>query len=228
MTVIIAAIGNKHIVVGSDKKGTKELGGFSFVENSEVKLKKLSDYVVGMVAGNGYVGAEFFERFKIKRDVGITEVANKFSSFCNAEAVKIFKIATKTNIPIKYLDTLPSFILAGLDPKKGKYTEPKIFRLDPMHSFYPTREKRYAAEGKSFLAEYLLAKYYTSKATQNELPKLVAQAIFDTGMIDPNVSTAMNMEIIDKDGIRELSQNIIEDLVETWEEVNLKSIIRES
>lgn len=228
MTIIIAAIGKSHIVVGSDKKGTKEFGGFSFVENSEVKLKNLSNYVVGMITGNGYIGAELFERFKIEKDAGITKVTSRFSSFCNKEARKIFEIATKTRLPVKYWEVLPSFILTGLDPKKGKYAEPKIFRLNPENSFYPTREKRYAAEGKSFLAEYLLAKYYNSKATQDELPKFIAQIIFDTGMIDPNVSTEMNISIIDKDGIRELNKKDIDELVETWDELNLKTILKES
>ena len=73
-----------------------------------------------------------------------------------------------------------------------------------------------------------MVKYYNSKATQDELPKFIAQIIFDTGMIDPNVSTEMNISIIDKDGIRELNKKDIDELVETWDELNLKTILKES
>lgn len=226
MTLIIAAKGENHIVVGSDRRGTLQFeGGNIFIKDNEAKLTSLSKHVAVLVCGNGRLGTEFVRKFGIngiKDD--ITKTANAFKTFLRTEAREAMILNSTAKVAAYYWQLLPSFILTGLN----KYKKPEIYRLEPQHSYYPTNEKKYAIDGKSYLATFLFEKQYKTDLTEKTLPNLVAQAIYETGKVDPDVSTEMDIAIINKAGVSNLTQQDIRERIKTKEDLEIDKIIRDT
>ncbi|MGI0073782.1 MAG: hypothetical protein ACREA3_08220 [Nitrosotalea sp.] len=209
MTLVIAALGQKFVVLGTDSRGTIDFGGNRVELNSMKKLTKISKHVRILMYGDAeyadYIIEEFKKTLKGKNH-DTTEIAKKLAEMCREEGRKV------NDVPATYLP-LFGLVIAGLDKKGGEYvprcyvfTSATGFRLRiPKHGF--------ALEGKTTIAYYLFAKNYQKDMDVDKISSLVAQTLYDTISVDGDVGGKIRIVIIEKSGIREIPDNDINELI---------------
>jgi len=186
MTLIIAAKGEKYIVVGADGRGVIEDESHNrSVTNFHEKLIKLNEHNCVLISGDAEKGTYLTEKFKnlVKSDDDIDKILEKFSAFCQ----KQFKIVYKTVRPEAQPDIV--FILAGFTKEdRKKESEPRIYILRSYDYFTLGETKNYVIDGKRIIAEYLFFKKpYDTNLSQKDMVELVFNSLYDTEKFDGDV-----------------------------------------
>ncbi|MBU4502134.1 MAG: hypothetical protein KKA79_06055, partial [Nanoarchaeota archaeon] len=102
--------------------------------------------------------------------------------------------------------------------KSGEKYIPKINILRSTRLFLPGMHKDKAAEGSPFIARYVLSKEYDRNASQEAIGFLVAKAMNETISIDADVGGKVRMAIIDKNGLRILTDEAVKRFLDGSEE----------
>lgn len=214
MTLVIAAHGVDFVVLAADSRGTlEEAGGTRVEQNRFRKLRHLNPRVALLMYGDADPSNYLVEQFLQDRDVsnlGITPLGQECAEFCRSEWNKIPMIAS---------ERLPRFgyILAGLEVKRRALGPPRILGLQSDDGFCLRSYDKAGIEGKSVLAHYIFARRFRERMDQDQLSELVAQAIFDTKMVDGDVGGSIHMTIIDGQGMREIEPGDVDRMIEQWE-----------
>lgn len=218
MTLIIAAEGEGFVVLAADSKGTwiDDIG--SRMESiTEEKLIPITKFTCVLIADDAELGVQLVEEFKARNktisDWGITKVVQEFSVFCKKELLHITDTIQPTS------DAFPSvtFLIAGLDKNKEAYI-PKINILRSKRLFLAGRHKDKVAEGKPLIARYILSKRYERILSQENMGFIVAEAMKETISVDGDVGGKVRMAIIDENGVRVLTDNVVEKYLDGQEE----------
>src|SRR3989442_2612008 len=145
MTLVIAALGQDFVVLGTDSRGTIDFGGNRVELNSMKKLVKISKHVGILMYGDAeyadYIIEEFKKTLRSKKH-NASEIAKNLADMCRKEGRRTI------DVPAKYLP-LFGLVTAGLDKEGSTYvprcyvfTSATGFRLRiPKHAF--------ALEGKT-------------------------------------------------------------------------------
>lgn len=218
MTLIIAAEGNNFVVLAADGKGTwVDAGGSRMESITEEKLVPLTKYACALIAGDPELGVQLVEEFKTKNKYsykwGISQVVSEFSNFCKKTISQI----TDTIRPNDDAFPVVIFLIGGLDKTGRKYV-PKLNILRSERLFLPGRQKNKAAEGKPFIARYLFSKKYDKDLSKEVMGFLVAEAMRETISIDGDVGGKVRMAIIDENGCRVLSDEVVKRYLDGPEE----------
>jgi 20S proteasome alpha/beta subunit len=214
LTLVIAAHGQDFVVLAADSRGTlEEAGGTRVEQNRFRKLRQLNARAALLMYGDADPSNYLIEQFVRDRDIsalGITPLGQDFADFCRTEWNKIPLIAS---------ERLPGFgyILAGLEVKRRSSGPPRILGLQSDDGFCLRSYDKAGIEGKSVLAHYIFARHFREEMDQDQLSELVAQAIFDTKMVDGDVGGSIHMTIIDGQGMREIEPVDVERMIEQWE-----------
>lgn len=217
MTLIIAAEGKEFVVLAADSKGTFVDDGSRMESITEEKLMPLTKYACILIAGDAELGLQLVERFKEKYKSSYTSdmstVISEFSVFCKKELSHI----TDTILPGNRAFPDVVFLIGGLN-KEGKKYVPRLNILRSMRLFLPGRHKDKVAEGAPFIARYILSKKYDRNASQESMGFLVAEAMSETISIDSDVGGKVRMAIIDKNGLRVISDEAVKRYLDGPEE----------
>ena len=177
------------------------------------------------MAGEAGSADRLIETFKLKMSRGldgVTKVAEAFAEFCKKEAKK------SAGVPM-HPDYFPdfSFIIAGLDPKKGKYVVPRSYNLDSTTGYRLFLSRMFEVHGKWLIALYMFSKQFEVNMVVDQLCRLTAQALYDTAKIDGEVGGDLKMAKIESDGYHPISDRDIQSFIEPWELRRLKAIMKQ-
>ncbi len=201
--------------MGTDSRGTiSDRGGTRVEINIIRKLMPVSNHVAIMLYGAANEGTYLVERFQstLRSNIdGATLIACKFADFCRKEARKV------SGVPAQYTPYF-GFVVAGLDRQERKFTVPRCYSLDSGDGFWlGSYPQRYAVEGKSMIALYLFTTYYKEDMQLDELSRLVAGAISETGKIDGDVGGPIRIARIDSEGIKENLPEDVDGYIRDWQ-----------
>lgn len=198
MTLIIAARGKDHIIVGSDSRAIREDRSHNRIQtNIHNKLIKLNDHNCILIAGDSEKGRYLTEEFKpkIKPKDDIKKILKKFCKFSRKEFKNVYDYLHPELWPEV------TFILAGFEKDKtGKSINPRLFIVRSDDMFEEGEAIDNIIEGKDIIAKYLFAKRYEESMTQEETTELVFDCLYDTENIDGDAGGKYTMEIITKLG----------------------------
>lgn len=218
MTLVIAAKGIDFIVTGADSRGLNllDIGGWAKRDEYE-KMVPLSKYCVAEIYGEAGPAMYVLEKFQeVEKDLdsrSVVKITEELARMCRTEMEKALTILDKTKNPIRY-----GFIIAGLDKEGGEHRRPKIYQIHSEIGFCPSPSSDYLQEGDPVIARYALRKGYRKGMTVDELTTLVCQALYDTSVMNPDVGGDLKVAIINKDGIRRMQREDIQNAVEKWDE----------
>ena len=126
MTLVIAAKGNDHILVGADSRAVQKRGGTRILsDNIHEKLIKLNDFNYVLIAGEAGKAVyliESFKKIKIKKNEDINSLLNRFKEHCRKDFLELMKMI---KIDSKYFPEI-AFILVGFENKNSKPTKSRI------------------------------------------------------------------------------------------------------
>lgn len=203
MTLIIAAKGNGHIIVGADSRGVRQDGSDNRIQTDRHrKLIRLNRNNCILIAGNSEKGVYLTQQFlpKVKPNHDIKKILKMFCEFCRNELKDVFRILT----PNYYPDI--AFILAGYEKdKKGRLTNSRLYIIRSYDIFEEGESLQYVIEGKDLIPKYLFVKNYKEEMTQEENVQLVFDCLYDTEHIDGDVGGNYTIEIITKRGFTSIN-----------------------
>lgn len=90
---------------------------------------------------------------------------------------------------------------------------PKIYVLRSENLFFSGRGDNTVAEGKPFIARYILSKEYDKNYGVDEMCFLVAKTMVETISIDGDVGGKIKMARIDGKGVHPLPDNAVQEFV---------------
>lgn len=213
MTLVIAARGTNFIILGADSRGTMiDIAGNRVELNQAVKLIQITKHIGFLVYGDAHISDYLVEKFKEKlspKKKTVRDIAEEFAEFCREEAEK-----TK-DVPRDYFPAF-GYIIAGLD-FKNKIPIPQCYRLRSIDAFQlGMYRENPAIAGKYIIARYIFFKEFESNFTVDQLSKLTAKAIYDTGQIDGDVGGEIKMARIDESGF---TNYLLEDIESMTSEI---------
>lgn len=208
MTLIIAAEGDNFVVLAADSKGSWNDDGSRMESITEEKLMPLTKYACILIAGDAEIGMQLVEEFKTKYKSsytwGISKVVSEFSKFCKKELSHITDTIKPSDVAFPDI----VFLVGGLD-KNGEEYIPRLNILRSVRLFFPGRHRNKVAEGKPFIARYILSKNYDRDSSKEVMGFLVAEAMRETISIDGDVGGKVRMAIIDENGLRVLPDEAV-------------------
>jgi 20S proteasome alpha/beta subunit len=216
MTLVTAAHGKDFVVACADSRGTfgDPQHAFSSYDVMQ-KLAAVSPHVIMQMYGAGEIGDNLLEEFKpmVQNDDGISNIMTKISSFCLAKWQQFF-----SNVPFE-LRPVVAFQIAGLDmnPDTKKFDIPRIYTIDSRLNFVPSFHRYgWAAGGIPIFAIYLLGRRYRSNMTLEELCALVTYVTSETATQDLRVGGAIHMKKVLSDGVKDVPESEIKDLLDKY------------
>src|SRR5207249_10073811 len=97
-----------------------------------------------------------------------------------------------------------AFIVAGLDRSREGLLKPRSFRMHSATGFQlELSQGGFMMDGKPMIPTYIFAKKYKPEMSVDEMSTLVAQALYDTTMIDASVGGELRVGVMDSDGWRQ-------------------------
>ena len=216
MTLTIGLQGSDFVVLGCDSRGTfGDPRGAQAIIDVMIKTSILAPHVGVVMSGAGELGDALTEEFITShRGTGLdgtTEVMKQFRAH----------LAQKWN---EYFATVPFehrppciFTVGGLDPGSQGYNIPIIYTLLSLFGFAPSLHRYgFACTGVPSYATYILNRRYDRTASADALAGLVAFAIRETASQDQRVGGPIRIIIIKPEGIVELNQAQIENLLRAY------------
>jgi 20S proteasome alpha/beta subunit len=214
MTLVIAAHGTDFVVLAADSRGTvADQAGTKVAINRYRKIWKINDRVAVLIYGDAdpakYLVESFLRTVSVRR-FGVTSVTGKFARYCRSKL---------DEIPVHPAVRLPSFgfVVSGLDSEGRRKLVPRSFGLRSDTGYALGTYDGFALEGKPIIAYYMFARSYHEDADQARLSSLVAQALYDTVMVDGDVGGTIRLAIIDRSGLRWVPQTDLEGIITQWE-----------
>jgi len=235
-TLIIALEGKNFVVMGSDSLGTLrhgEYGEFSVgITRGVEKIKKISDHVAVLIAGDADIGENLIQEFlrwrraRSTRNIdGVTNVANQLSRWCLERFSNRFSGFSLSEVP------QIRFIVAGLN-KRGRGFSPRIYKLDSWRCFYPgLSSSGFDSGGVSFLADYFLNKLYERDVPITKIDKLLSLVAFviketiESGQ--PGVGGSIKLAYIDSNGFYSCSTEDSDDYLQMFPQFYGKKLFGE-
>ncbi len=218
MTLIIAAKGKEHILLGADSRAVRQdRAGTRILTDMHDKLILLNKFNCLLIAGDAERGIYLIENFKeqIDKKDDIKSIVKKFVIFCRKEFRGLLNFI---NIESSYYPEIV-FILAGFENIKGKTSKPRLYIIRSKSAFQPGEKREYIIEGKKTISEYLFAKEYKIDMTADQLSKLTFQCFYDTEKIDGEAGGEIHLATLDnKYGFNDI------DTKELEEDIDLKDI----
>lgn len=216
MTLTIALQGLDCVVLGCDSRGTfGDPRGAQAIIDVMIKTSILAPHVGVVMSGAGELGdaltGEFVTSHQNTGLDGITEVMRQFRAH----------LTQKWN---EYFGTVPFehrppciFTVGGLDRSGERYTTPVIYTLLSMFGFAPGLHRYgFACTGVPAYATYILNRRYDRTASAEVLAGLVAFAIRETASQDQRVGGPIRITIVKPEGIKELTQQEMEELLSKY------------
>jgi len=216
MTLTIALQGSNFVVLGCDSRGTfGDPRGAQAIIDVMIKTSILAPHVGVVMSGAGELGDALTEEFVTSHQNtgldGATEVMRQFRAH----------LAQKWN---EYFATVPFehrppciFTVGGLDPVNQVYATPVIYTLLSLFGFAPSLHRYgFACTGVPAYATYILNRRYERTASADVLAGLVAFAIRETASQDQRVGGPIRITIARPQGIEELNQTQIENLIKGY------------
>jgi 20S proteasome alpha/beta subunit len=214
MTLVIAAHGSDFVVLAADSRGTiEDQAGTKVALNRYRKIWKINDRVAVLMYGDAdpakYLIESFLHVVGVTR-LGVTAVAGKLAEYCRAKL---------DDIPGHPAVQLPSFgfVVSGLDIEAKRQLVPHSFALRSDTGFTLGAYDGFALEGKPIIAYYIFAQNYHEATDQADLSSLVAQALYDTVMVDGDVGGTISLAIIDRTGLRWVPKADLDGIITPWE-----------
>lgn len=226
MTLVIACCGKDFVVLAADSRITfRDAAGNSIGINLMEKMTQVSKHVAILLSGEAGSADRLIETFKLKMPRGldgVTKVAEAFAEFCRKEAKKAADVPMH---PSYFPDF--GFIVAGLDPRKGRYVVPRSYNLDSTTGYRLFLSRLFEIHGKPLIALYMFSKQFEVNMVVDQLCRLTAQALYDTAKIDGEVGGDLKMAKIESDGYRPISDKDIQSFIEPWELSRLRAIMKQ-
>lgn len=213
MTLIISAHGKDFVVLGADSRGTMVDQGGNRVEiNTEQKIVQVGKQVSVLLYGDA--AAARFLIAESKKQAGF----DRLDVAAAAKALWTVGRSQLSQIPPLAWKEVPSFglIVSGVQrgPKSRKI--PRSIGLYSSEGFFPREYPRYSIKGKPLIAMFLFARRYKDDYTEDEMVRLVAQALYDTMNIDGDVGGDLNIAIIDSSGTRSVPKGDLRSMIDAW------------
>jgi 20S proteasome alpha/beta subunit len=214
VTLVIAAHGVDFVVLAADSRGTVEdQAGTKVAINRYRKIWKINDRVAALIYGDAdpakYLVESFLNSNNVSR-LGVTAVARALAKHCR------FWLNELPEHPAVRLPGF-GFVVSGLDPKGRGKLKPQSYALKSETGFTLGAYDSFALEGKPIVAYYMFAQNYHEDSDQSGLSSLVAQALYDTVMVDGDVGGTIRLAIIDRTGMRWPSPQDVGRMITSWE-----------
>jgi len=217
LTLTIALQGKDCVALGCDSRGTfgDPRGGAQAIVDVMVKTSILAPHVGVLMGGAGELGdaltAEFIASRKDRGLDGATKVMREFRAHLAQKWNEYFAAVPFEHRPICI------FTVGGLDPVDDKYTIPVIYTLPSMFGFAPNLHRYgFACTGVPVYATYILNRRYDRTSSAETLAGLVAFAIRETASQDQRVGGPIKVLVVKLEGIKELNQQEIEELLKQY------------
>lgn len=224
MTLVTAAQGVNFVVAGTDSRGTFGSSEVAFsAYDTMQKLVVLTKHVVVLTYGAGEVGDNILEEFR--REVlsaqpnldGVSTVLRELQSYCLRKWNEWLG-----NVPFQVRPII-GYIVTGLDANgkdaegRDKYEVPRIYSMISAFGFMPAFHRYgWANGGIPIYAIYLYGRRYKANMPMDELSGLALYVISETASQDQRVGGPIRMVQILPDGCRELKDEEIKNLLDSY------------
>lgn len=229
MTLIAAIKGQDGLVLASDSRGTiGDPRGLTAINDTHKKIFRLSDYCGIATSGAAELNNRFVDYFIRHLDgkglVDVEPVVNEFIKWGKNEFRNWFGARPFFSQGQAINDQRPVmvFIIAGYNQSTDR--ECRIYLLSSSLEFAPQLcTSGHMLAGVPQYATYLLHRLYNPQMSLKHVRNLSAYLIHETATQDPKVGGPVRIaEITTEDGFKELSEDVVSEIVKKNEEQNQK------
>ncbi len=219
MTLVVCLKGKDGLVLAADSRGTiGDPRGLTAINDSMIKLFKLSNYVGVLSYGQAELAAQLIQEIRnilTPEDHYISQIVAKTRNILRAKFNEWFK-----NIPIDKRDKIVAigFIIAGLEDDNTV----KTYYLNSVLDFAPQLVVTgIALGGVPQYATYLTHRLFNPDMSIEELVSLAHYVITETATQDPKVGGPVKVvKITIENGYESLSQSDLDEIKKNNEKIN--------
>lgn len=214
--------GKEYVVLGADTRETIDTPSVRVEVNIAEKLHPLTRHAAIMLCGDSGHAQHLIEKFirkkvRGKREVGVTQLVQKFSDFCQDETTDWKNVPTFGKFPPdnKHIPDM-GFVIAGFDKEpNGRFVHARCYGINSLTGYLiEFGGGGFAIDGKGMLARYLFSKEYRPPMGLPTVTTLVLRCLVDTSQCDGDVGGRFRLAIIASRGVSEKSQDEIDDEIE--------------
>jgi len=219
MTLVVCLKGRDGLVLAADSRGTiGDPRGLTAINDSMIKLFKLSDYVGVLTFGQAELAAQLIQEIKNSlrpEDLYISQIVDETRNILRTEFNEWFK-----NIPVdrRYKSVIIGFIIAGLEEDNTT----KTYYLNSALDFAPQLVvTSIAMGGVPQYATYLTHRLFNPNMSIEGLISLAHYVITETATQDPKVGGLVRVvKITPENGYEILSQSDLDEIKKNNQRIN--------
>ena len=230
MTLIVAAKaidgqGHEFVVLGADTRETVVAGAARVEVNIAHKLFPLTRHSAIMLCGDSghaqYLISKF-RRTKLtgrvtgRREMGVTQLVETFSEFCQDEALDWKNVPTLGKYPPdnRHFPDI-AYVIAGFNREGNRFAHPLCYGVSSLTGYLiDLGESGFAIDGKGIIARYIFSKEYHPPMDLPHVTNLVLKCLVDTSEVDGDVGGRYNLAIIDSNRIDPKTSEEIEEMID--------------